>query len=181
MLKRFLYRDTPEMVALVVLGVLCFPLVFVVETYVVILLLIIIVLCTGIFYEWNKKDNEKNHFLWCKRSIFLKNKIWIVQSVHRIEECKNLCPQFEFAKEMKNLLTNIPNGTECYCCTHEKIKELIEKQYPNAQITKVYKKDIQRLKKKIKTGRCEKCKKLNDCTINDKEQAQFYAIKFIKS
>ena len=82
---------------------------------------------------------------------------------------------------MKNLLTNIPNGTECYCCTHEKIKELIEKQYPNAQITKVYKKDIQRLKKKIKTGRCEKCKKLNDCTINDKEQAQFYAIKFIKS
>lgn len=177
MIKKLIYRDTPEMLILVCISLMCIPLVFIVEACVIWGILCIVVLLVIMLAIWNAKLNTGRKFFWCKHSLFCKQKVWIVQKTF-ISRHNDDCPQYKLAKEMAGLLNNIPDGTVCYCCTHEVIKEHIVKKYPNSEITPIYKKNISRLKKAIKTNCCKHCIKRN-CSIFKNERAQFYAIKII--
>lgn len=91
----------------------------------------------------------------------------------------NKCPQKEFVRELSIMLKEIPEGTLCYCCTHELIKEHIIKKYPEAIVSEAYIKDLKWLKRKLKTKKCKQCT-AEKCTLLISDKTQFYSIKFLK-
>lgn len=131
------------------------------------------------------KNLLNNKGLKCIRidyALFSKRIAWINQ-----KKSRNMtgCPQYEFCIELCELLKEIPKGTTCYCCTHELIKEKLQKMEKRGIISKVdvteaYKKDLINLKKVLKTGKCNKCKKAAKCSLFKNEITQFYSIKFVK-
>lgn len=140
--------------------------------------IMLIVFLYLISYEiWNHQLNKNNVFLCCKRSLLVKNKVWIAQKCVINTKKVNGCPQYQFVKEMTKFLSQIPSGTECFCCTHDIIVKQIDKRYKNAQIVPAYTKDLRSLKKKLKTAQCNNCNS-SKCSINRSEKAQFYTVKF---
>lgn len=175
-MKKFLYNMTPELVIIWVIVLLCIPLIIICKEAGI--LYCIILICFLGHVCWNFVINRDRSYLSCNHSIFSKNSIWINQKSFTSGN-KDECPQYEFVKEMISMLKEIPDGTTCYCCTHELIKNHIIRFYHNAEVTPVYKKDLKRLKKKLKTKKCDICKS-EKCTLLVKDKTQFYAIKFIK-
>lgn len=177
-MKRWIYNATPELVIILIVTLSCFPLVFVIEDEWIVGILFCSLICLLGHSLWNAVLNRGKKYLSCNHSILSPNSIWINQNsfIFRIAD---KCPQYEFAKEMRNILNEIPSGTVCYCCTHESIKKQILKRFPNAEVTRIYEKNLKRLKKKIKSSRCKRCKS-STCTLLKNENTQFYAIRFKK-
>lgn len=127
----------------------------------------------------NQRKNKKMYYLQYGYILFYKKALWINQQVKKKRDM-NKCPKKEFVKELVVMLKEIPEGTTCYCCTHELIKKHILKKYPDVELTEAYKKDLKKLKRKLKTKRCEQCTSTK-CTLFQREKTQFYSIKFVKS
>lgn len=139
-------------------------------TYGVLVILILL-------FRIRSKIKHKNiHYFCCYHSIIKPRHVWINQSVSRRRN-KSKCPQKEFVRDMIKICKSLPKGTECYCCTHELIVKHIKRKFPNAECTPVYRKDLKRLKKKIKSVQSEKCSDEN-CPLTKSEVEQFYAVKF---
>ena len=89
---------------------------------------------------------------------------------------KDLNRQWAFMDEMKKILRKIPKGYTVYCTTHQDIVDVILNKYPDAEVTKAYKKDLNGLKKKLLSK--EEREQLRKSKIKDIQQ--FYAVKFVK-
>lgn len=136
----------------------------------------VLVILILLFHIRSKIKHKKIYYFRCYHSIIRPNRVWINQSVSRRRN-KSKCPQKEFVRDMIKICNSLTKGTECYCCTHELIAKHIKRKFPNAECTPVYKKDLKRLKKKIKSVQCEKCSD-EDCTLSKSEVVLFYAMKF---
>lgn len=113
----------------------------------------------------NKKRNEQYNYFNCNYFLFSKKRVWINQKV--------------FTKELHDIYNHIPKGTICYCCTHEIIKKHIIRKFRNSEVTLATKKNLIKLKKKLKTNKCSTCSL--DCSLLKSDITQFYSIKFVKS
>lgn len=123
------------------------------------------------------KSKNLNYFQY-GYILFCKKLVWINQHVKKKRDM-NKCPQKEFVRDLGTMLKEIPEGTICYCCTHELIKKHILVKYPEAEITEAYKKDLKRLKRKMKNNKCKKCT-VKECTLLKSDKTQFYSIRFVK-
>lgn len=126
----------------------------------------------------NRKRSKNLKYLHYGYILFCKKYVWINQNVIKKRDM-NKCPQREFVRELGVILKEIPEGTICYCCTHEMIKNHIIKKYPDAEVTEAYTKDLKRLKKKMKTKKCKQCK-VENCSLLKSDITQFYSIRFVK-
>lgn len=179
MIKKYLYRDTIDMYVMLLATLISLIFGFAEKKEIASTIMLIVLLYLFFYEIWNHQLNKNNVFLCCRRSLLVKNKVWIAQkSIINVKKV-NGCPQYQFAKEMAKLLSRIPAETECLCCTHDVIVKQIEKRYKNAQITLAYTKDLKFLKKKLKAAKCDNCSESLACSINRSEKAQFYTAKFI--
>ena len=121
--------------------------------------------------------DRKRYYLICNRSFFRPRHVWINQFV-RFWRPKDKCPREAFDREMIQITNNLPEGTVCYCCTHEDIVKHIKKRFPDAKCTEAYRKDLKKLKKKLKSKRCESCG-IKNCPLMESKDTQFYSVKFI--
>lgn len=179
MIKKYLYRDTIDMYVMLLATIISLIFDFAEKREIASTIMLIVFLYLISYEIWNHQLNKNNVFLCCKRSLLVKNKVWIAQKCVINTKKVNGCPQYQFAKEMAKLLSRIPAETECLCCTHDIIIKQIEKRYKNAQIAPAYTKDLKFLKKKLKTAKCDNCSASSSCSINRSEKAQFYTAKFI--
>ncbi len=178
-IKSIFYNNCPDlMLFLIVLSVLAIAVFVSLGNWGILLEFLCIAI---LFFVWLYKGNKANEnlsYFKCSYSLLAPNCVWINQKI-RMNRNQDKCPQLEFVKELDVILKVIPEGTICYCCTHDLIKEHILKRYPDARTTEMYEKDLLRLKKKMKTMRCNQCK-AKKCTLLKHEKTQFYAISFIK-
>lgn len=176
-IKGVLYNNVPE--TLIAIGILLISILFfdknIIGTYLVLVALLLLIFN----FLWNEKINKSLSYFKCRRSFFIPNCIWINQKTFIKNNGK--CPQKEFVKDLKSILSSIPNGTICYCCTHELIKEHIEKHkhIKNVMYTYCYTKDLKKLKKRLKTNACNKCF-TKKCSLLKKDKTHFYSVKFVK-
>lgn len=122
--------------------------------------------------------NRKHYYLDCNRSFFRHKYVWINQCF-KLWRPKDKCPQKEFVREMLQILKDLPEGTVCYCCTHEDIVKQIKKKFPDAKCTEAYKKDLKKLKKYLKSLNCKSCKS-KTCSLMQSKNTQFYSVEFIR-
>lgn len=122
--------------------------------------------------------NRNRYYLDCNRSFFRPKHIWINQCV-KIWRPKDKCPQKVFVREMLQILEDLPEGTVCYCCTHEDIVKHIKERFPEAKCTEAYKKDLKKLKKKLKSANCKSCNR-ETCSLMQSKETQFYSVEFIR-
>ena len=179
MIKKYLYRDTIDMYVMLLASVIGLILGYAEKKEIASTIMLIVLLYLIAYEIYNHQLNKNNIFFCCKRSLLVKNKIWIAQRFTIDTKKVNGCPKRQLVKEMTTLLSQVPSGTECFCCTHDIIVKQIEKRYKNAQIAPAYTKDLKFLKKKIKTAKCDNCSARSMCSMNRSEKTQFYTAKFI--
>ena len=179
-IKAVFYNDIIDMLFLCA-GSIVAILALVLKNFCLMAVMLIVILLYLVFYiRYNCKFNNSVGKLSClklSKSLIIKNSVWINQRNIIVRGNDNKCPQKEFVRELSIVLNSIPKGTVCYCCTHEKIKKQIVKKFPNAKCTVVYKKDLLKLKRRIKSKKCKLCTNQN-CTLKKNDMTFFYAIKY---
>lgn len=158
-MKKITYNNPPEIIILLVMSIL----------YVITLKIYIFIATTIglLFYKSaNNRDNKGREYFTLTKSIFCKDKIWVNMSVRKQKKKRN---KEEFVAELKSLMNDAPNNAEFYCCTHDKVLNILGEKISIIEKIPIYKKDIKGYKKKIN----------NPDTKS--EIVQFYAVKFRKT
>lgn len=177
-IKAFFYNNQFNyiiVVALIVVDLICC---LFVNDKEILLISVFIALYFFINLFFNKIRSHNSKYFRYGYPLFYKKVVWINQRMH-LKKDQNECPKFEFIKDMKTMIKDIPEETTCYCCTHELIKKHIVKKYPDAEVTEAYIKDIKKLKKKMRVKKCQQCSNRN-CNLLTSDKTQFYSIKFVK-
>lgn len=158
-MKKITYNNPPQLILLLIMTI----------AYCVTWnIFILIGTATGLLFYRRKsnKDNEGREYFTLTKSIFCKDKIWVNMSLRKPKKKRS---KDEFVAELKSLMNNAPNNAEFYCCTHDKVLNILGERISIIEKIPIYKKDIKGYKKKIN----------NPDTTS--EIVQFYAVKFRKT
>lgn len=158
-MKKITYNNPPEIIILLIMSIL----------YIITLkYLIITVIFIGfmLYKTANNRDNKGREYFTLSKSIFCKDKIWVNMSVRKAKKRRS---KEEFIAELQSLMDDAPNNAEFYCCTHDKVLNILGERISIIEKIPIYKKDIKGYKKKIN----------NPDTKS--EIVQFYAVKFRKT
>lgn len=176
-IKAFLYNNQIDLV-ISIFGSIILILLSLIRHQIIIDILFCVLMIYGvatIILNFIKSKNLKYLQYGCP--LLYKKAVWINQRINPKGNSRK-CPQKEFVKELNIIFKEIPDGTTCYCCTHELIKKHILKKFPSAEVSKAYTKNLKRIKKKIMVRQCKRCQ-AKKCSVLKNSNTQFYAVKFV--